>query len=136
MLASTRAVLCLLGLLGLVPGLARAQEAVTVALQADNGQFVARCRGCIRGGTTPDSVTVHVDQSSAPFAQFTPGLLFDGRYGLRADTGRYLARCNNCSPDASTPNTVTLHGSDPLNELWARWNLIYLPAVKPPAPAP
>jgi hypothetical protein len=98
-----------------------------IALKADTGKFVARCNGCIVGGTTPDSAAVHVTDSSQAYAQFTPVLLANGKYGLKADTGKFLARCNGCSPGSSTPNTVTVHATDPNTQAFAQWNITYLP---------
>lgn len=175
---SLKTLFCVLGLLGLVPGVAQAQVTVAlqaddggwlsrcngcqktvdnrfpdtatthtkdpstapyaqfqminmgngkIALKADSGKFVARCNGCIVGGTTPDSAAVHEANSAAAYAQFTPVLLANGKYGLKADTGKFLARCNGCSPGSSTPNTVTVHATDPNTQAYAQWNLIFLP---------
>ncbi len=42
-----------------------------VALRADTGKYVARCNGCSPGATTPDTVTIHVDDpNTAPWAQW------------------------------------------------------------------
>jgi hypothetical protein len=70
---------------------------------------------------------VHVTDSSQAYAQFTPVLLANGKYGLKADTGKFLARCNGCSPGSSTPNTVTVHATDPNTQAFAQWNITYLP---------
>ncbi|MEA5510769.1 cytochrome P450 [Crocosphaera sp. UHCC 0190] len=98
-----------------------------IALKADTGKYVARCRGCIVNGAYPDSVTVHVDDPSAGYAQFTPELLANGKYALKADTGKYVARCNGCSPGSAVPDTVTIHIDDPSNAPWAQWTVNYMP---------
>lgn len=96
-----------------------------IALKADTGKFVARCRGCIAGRGQPDFITVHVGDENPPdYAQFTPELLTNGKYALKADTGKYLARCNGCSPGAAYPDAVTVHASDPYKEAYAQWNII------------
>ncbi len=43
-----------------------------IALQADTGKYVARCRGCSPTSAYPDTVTIHVDDpKNAPYAQWT-----------------------------------------------------------------
>ncbi|QSJ19095.1 cytochrome P450 [Nostoc sp. UHCC 0702] len=98
-----------------------------IALKADTGKYVARCRGCIVKGAYPDFVTVHVDDPSLPYAQFTPERLANGKYALKADTGKYVARCRGCSPNAVYPDTVTIHVDDPNNAPYAQWSVTYMP---------
>ncbi len=98
-----------------------------IALKADTGKYVARCNGCIVGGTYPDFVTVHVDDPSLPWAQFTPERLENGKYALKADTGKYVSRCRNCSPSSAYPDTVTIHIDDPKNAPSAQWTVNYIP---------
>ncbi len=97
-----------------------------IALKADNGNWVARCRDCITGGTTADFVTMHVSGTLPPpaYAQFTPVLLSNGKYALRADTGYYVSRCDTCSPWATTQDQVTAHVSDPDTAPSAQWNIV------------
>lgn len=97
-----------------------------VALKADTGKFVARCNGCIVGGTVPDSATVHVTDSRLAYAQFTPELLPNGKYAFKADTGKYLARCNGCSPGSTVPNTVTIHATSPATQPFAQWAVTFV----------
>jgi len=94
-----------------------------IALKADTGQYVSRCRNCIVKGVKKDFVTLHVTDPSAPYAQFTPVLLGNGKYALRADTGQYVSRCRNCSPGAKYPDTVTIHIDDPTNAPYAQWKI-------------
>lgn len=94
-----------------------------IALKADTGKYVARCRNCIINGAYPDFLTVHVDDPSVPYAQFTPELLDNGKYALKADTGKYVARCRNCSTGAAYPDTVTIHVDDPTNAPYAQWSI-------------
>jgi len=97
-----------------------------IALKADTGKYVTRCRSCVSGGAYPDFVTIHATSPDAPYVQFTPELLPNGKYALKADTGKYVARCNYCSPGAAYPDTVTIHVDDPTNSPWAQWNMIYV----------
>ncbi len=94
-----------------------------IALKADTGKYVARCRNCIINGAYPDFLTVHVDDPSVPYAQFTPELLDNGKYALKADTGKYVARCRNCSTGAAYPDTVTIHVDDPTDAPYAQWSI-------------
>ncbi len=96
-----------------------------IALKADSGKYVTRCRNCIVGGAYEDSVTIHVDNPNGSFAQFTPEMVADGKYALKSDNGKYLARCRNCSPGAAYPDTVTVHAKK--TDSFAHWNIIYLP---------
>ena len=97
-----------------------------IALKADTGKYVARCRGCIVNGAYPDFVTVHVDDPSATYAQFTPETLPNGKIALKADTGKYVSRCRNCSPGAAYPDQVTIHVDDPTNAPYAQWTIDYM----------
>ncbi|WP_257459279.1 fascin domain-containing protein [Archangium lipolyticum] len=96
-----------------------------IALKADTGKFVARCRFCIIGGTAPDFATVHVAGPTPPeFAKFIPELLPNGKIALKADTGKYMNRCRNCSPGASTPDTVAINATDPRSDATAQWSVV------------
>lgn len=97
-----------------------------IALKADTGKYVSRCRNCIFMGTFQDFVTVHVTEpAQIPDAQFTPELLENGKYALKADTGKYLSRCRGCSPGATIEDTVTIYVDNP-NKPYAQWNVIFL----------
>jgi hypothetical protein len=96
-----------------------------IALKADTGKFVARCNGCVVGGTMPDFAFVQsTDPGPAP-VQFTPELLPNGKYAFKADTGKYMARCNGCSPGATTPDTVTMSSSNAANDPLAQWSVTF-----------
>jgi len=98
-----------------------------IALKADTGKFAARCRNCIVNAAYPDCLTVHVDEQSAPYAQFTPVMIGDsGKYALRADNDKYIARCRNCSPGAGYPDSVFIHATKPAAEPWAQWRIVPL----------
>jgi hypothetical protein len=92
-----------------------------IGFKADTGKFVARCNGCVIGGTQPDFAFIQSTGTSQPPEQFTPELLPNGKYAFKADTGKYLARCNGCSPGATVPDTVTIHSTNPANEPHAQW---------------
>lgn len=99
-----------------------------VALKADTGKYFARCNGCIRGGTTPDFITVHAtNPEREPWAQFTLEQLPGGKVALRSDTGKYVARCNGCSSSSKYPDTVTVHMDSWRNAPWAQWTLVEVP---------
>ncbi|NTV63066.1 MAG: sulfatase-like hydrolase/transferase [Oscillochloris sp.] len=100
------------------------------ALQADSGNYLARCNGCSPGAAYPDSAFVHVspaDLAGSPWAQFTLRYLDNGKYALQADSGNYLARCNNCSPGAY-PDRAFVHVSpaDLAGSPWAQWEIVIL----------
>ena len=95
-----------------------------IALKADTGKYVARCRGCVIGAAYPDSLTIHVNDPAPSYAQFTPERLPNGKYAFKADTGKYVARCRGCSPNSAYPDTVTIHVEDPTNAPYAQWNVV------------
>ena len=103
-----------------------------IALRADTGKYAARCRNCIVNGAYPDFLTVHIDDPSLPYAQFTPEYVYDAngnlKLALKADTGKYVARCRNCSPGAAYPDQVTIHvdADDLVTSPWALWDLQYM----------
>lgn len=97
-----------------------------IALKADTGKYVARCNGCVVGGTQPDFAFIHAaDPGPAP-VQFTPELLPNGKYAFKGDTGKYLARCEGCSPGAKYPDTVTISAANPANEPKAQWTVTFI----------
>ncbi|QRN97078.1 hypothetical protein JRI60_50380 [Archangium violaceum] len=103
-----------------------------IALKADTGKFVARCRGCIIGGSAPDFLTVHVAGTTPPeFARFTPELLPNGKIAFKADTGKYVNRCRGCSTSASV-DTVTINATAPKTDATAQWTVV----SRSPAPTP
>lgn len=92
-----------------------------IALQADNGMYLGRCRGCLRGG--PDDImTIHVKNPKAAYAQFTPIALPNGKFLLKADTGKYLARCRNCSRKSTVADIISIHVDDK-NAPYAQWEV-------------
>jgi len=95
-----------------------------IALKADTGNYVTRCRSCVVNGAYEDFVTIHVTDPSLEYAQFTPELLNNGKYVLRADTGKYVTRCRICSPWAAYEDTVTIHISNPKDEPAAQWQVV------------
>ncbi len=102
------------------------------AFQADSGNFIARCNGCVPGAAYPDNVMVHVSQSelnNSPWAQFSLLRLDNGKYGIQADSGRFVARCNNCIPGGAKANSAFVHVSkDELERSpWAQWDIILVP---------
>jgi hypothetical protein len=108
-----------------------------IAFKADTGKFVARCQGCIIGGSVPNFVTVHVAGPTPPeFARFTPELLPNGKVALKADTGKYVNRCRNCSSGAAVSDTVTINATDPRSDVTAQWTVVSRSPTPAPAPAP
>ncbi len=87
-----------------------------VALQADTGKWLSRCRNCQRVvNVNPDTATVHINKptSDNPYAQFEVVKVGNGKIALKADTGKYLARCNGCIVGGAYPDFVTIHVTDP-----------------------
>lgn len=99
-----------------------------IALQvADLGTFLARCRGCVSGATSPDAATMHVeDWRQGNYAQFTPVRLSNGKYAFRADNGQFLARCRGCVPGATQEDSAMMHVVDPEMAPWAQWEVVML----------
>ena len=98
------------------------------ALKSDTGKYLARCNGCIPGGAYPDSAFIHVDSpDGAPWAQWEIERLGNGKYSLKSDSGNYAGRCNSCVPGGAYPDNVMVHCTDPENEPWAQWEIIFLP---------
>jgi hypothetical protein len=79
-----------------------------IGLRADNGNFAARCNGCIIGAPA-DMLTVH---ATAPIP-ITFEKQANGKCVLKADNGKYAGRCRGCSPGASVQDTVSVVGTDP-----------------------
>ncbi|MDB9537445.1 hypothetical protein PN451_16685 [Dolichospermum planctonicum CS-1226] len=98
---------------------ANAQTANTfnkVALQADTGKWLSRCRNCQNViGNNPDTATIHITKptNDQPYAQFEVVNVGNGKIALKADTGKYLARCNSCIVGGSSPDSATIHVTDP-----------------------
>ncbi|KAF0693342.1 hypothetical protein As57867_015633, partial [Aphanomyces stellatus] len=122
-----------------------------VALQADSGNYLARCNGCEPGSSLPDSATVHMNTyQGASWAQWTlkdltpqvaatpppapvytpaptPGpacMINNGDIvTLQSDTGNYLARCNGCIPGATSPDSAFIHVASTANAPYANWKV-------------
>lgn len=92
-----------------------------LAIKGADGNYLSRCNGCWAGGAYPDSAFAHLGDSSAPYSQWAPTKLANGKWVFQADTGKYLARCNNCARSTAS-NLPFVHVSDP-NEPWAQWKL-------------
>jgi hypothetical protein len=100
-----------------------------VALKADNGMYLTRCRSCVTGGPA-DVITVHVDNPNAGYAQFTPVSMGNGKFAFKTDTGKYMARCRNCSPGATTNDILSNHVDNP-NAAYAQFKVEILSAPLP-----
>ncbi|KAF0683873.1 Aste57867_24099 [Aphanomyces stellatus] len=124
-----------------------------VALQADSGNYLARCNSCEAGGAYPDSATVHVTAyQGKPWAQWaltdltpqksppplpapTPVVLPPPTQGsacyvkdgdvvtLQSDTNNFLARCNGCIYGESYTDSAFIHVPSPVNAPWANWKV-------------
>jgi hypothetical protein len=96
-----------------------------IALKADTGKYVARCQGCVIGGTQPDFAFIQSPDPGPAPVQFTPELLPNGKYAFKSDTGKYMARCNGCSPGATVPDTVTMSSSNAATDPLAQWTIAF-----------
>jgi hypothetical protein len=68
-----------------------------VSFKSDSGNYLTRCNGCWSGWSKySDSATVHASNYLAPWAQFNPVWLNNGKWALQSDNGLYLARCPRC----------------------------------------
>ncbi|MHC5932640.1 fascin domain-containing protein [Nostoc sp.] len=88
-----------------------------VALQADTGKWLSRCRNCQQvTGDYPDTATVHIDKPTDdnPYAQFEVVNVGYGKIAFKADTGKYLGRCRNCIVGGAYPDSAVFHVTNPL----------------------
>ncbi|OQR86307.1 cytochrome P450 [Thraustotheca clavata] len=109
-----------------------------LALQADNGNYLARCNGCAPGAAYPNEAFVHVkDWHGAPYAQWTCVDNGNGKISLQSDSGEFLGRCNGCLGGGAYPDSAFVHVGTTSNSPWAQFNVDRLPAATPtPTPAP
>ena len=96
-----------------------------IALRADNGQYLARCDGCIPGTSYSNIAFIHADTQETPYAQWDLMKLDNGKYALRADNGIYMARCDECIPRAAYPNSAFIHAQTAAASP-AQWDLMRL----------
>jgi len=93
-----------------------------IALQSDNGNYLAECDGCAPGSTVKEAAFVHAPDYSSPYAQWTPVRVIYDIWGLRGGgTGRWLSVCDGCVPGASSNWNAMVHGLRPKDEDWAQW---------------
>lgn len=102
------------------------------ALQASNGNYIARCNACIPGAAYPDSIFAFVSPDTlmqTPAAQFALQRLENGKYALQADSGNYVARCNECMPEVTSADGVFVHTppDELMNSPYAQWNVMIIP---------
>ena len=91
--------------------------------RSDTGNYLARCNGCVTGGTTPDYAFVHEKDKNQGYAQWKINYVLPaGKINLQSDTGKYLARCNGCGP-ASYADSAAIHETNP-NNPWAIFTVI------------
>ena len=92
--------------------------------KSDNGNYLARCNGCVTGGTTPDYAFVHEKDKNQGYAQWTVNYLFPtGRVNLQSDSGKYLARCNGCAREGYYDDTASVRETNPKNP-WAIFTVV------------
>ncbi|RKH10074.1 hypothetical protein D7V97_14835 [Corallococcus sp. CA053C] len=85
-----------------------------VALKADTGLFLARCKDCQTPAfpPLPDTLTVHVTGvGTVPAAIFEVVDAGNGKIALKVNTGNYVARCNRCIAQATIADFATAHES-------------------------
>lgn len=89
------------------------QTGIPVTLQADSGNYLARCDNCVPNAKYPDSAFVHVTPSEVKtslYAHFYLERLSTGKYTLRSvDSGKYLAECEGCSPNGVYPDMAFIY---------------------------
>lgn len=88
---------------------------ITVALRADNGNYLSRCSGCIPGlkeDLRTETIFVHVPEDkllSTGAAHWKLQKLDNGKYALKASNGKYLARCAGGIPQVKDAlNTLNI----------------------------
>ncbi|EQC35232.1 hypothetical protein SDRG_07460 [Saprolegnia diclina VS20] len=100
-----------------------------LALQADSGNFLARCNNCAPGAAYPDEAFVHVkDWRTGPWAQWTCVDAGNGKIAFQADSGNYLARCNNCVSGGAYPDAAFVHVNAYTSGPWAQFTVNRLPS--------
>lgn len=91
------------------------ETGIPVTLQADSGNYLARCTDCVGNAKYHDSAFVQVtpeEVKTSSRAHFYLERLSNGKYTLRAsDTGKYLAECQNCSPNGISPDMAFIYVS-------------------------
>ncbi|CAK4837812.1 unnamed protein product [Aphanomyces euteiches] len=109
---------------GLNAGSCQFNDGDVVTLLGDNGNWMARCNGCVPRASIPDSVFVHSPGNIAPpdFAKWKVFNTGDGKLAFQADTGKFIARCNGCAPTAASPDEAFLHVSDWRGAPYAQWS--------------
>lgn len=82
-------------------------------LASSEGQYLARCHGCVPGvpSGSSDNAVVHVIDPNRTTAQWTVKKLANNKIALQSETGKYLARCQNCIPGV-TGDSAFVHVSD------------------------
>lgn len=123
----------------LLPVTSRADDKL-IALQADDGHWMARCAGCqpVAPNVFNNSMMLHIGTVGTPpeqpFARLTLQDAGNGQVALRADDGSYLARCNRCVPAGATPDFLFSHitkAADPKSlPIFAKFKLTQLPNGK------
>jgi len=104
----------ILMLLGFICSSVKATLPEVIRLKSDNGNYLARCRGCITGSTEVDQATVHIsDGNAGPYVYWQVEYVSSSQIRLKSDTGNYLSRCNSCVPGAIYRDIATIHISDP-----------------------
>ncbi|KAH9148428.1 hypothetical protein LEN26_004498, partial [Aphanomyces euteiches] len=98
------------------------REGDIIALKADTGKYVTRCRNCIGAAAYPDSVNFQTPiNSGTPYSYWTIVDAGNGKIALKGDLGNYLSRCNNCAAGAAYPDEAFVHVSDWRSGPWAQW---------------
>lgn len=91
------------------------ETGIPVTLQADSGNYLARCTDCVGNAKYPDSAFVQVtpaEVKTSSRAHFYLQRLSNGKYTLRSsDSGKYLAECENCSPNGISPDMAFIYVS-------------------------
>ncbi len=100
-----------------------------VAFKGSNGLYLSRCNNSWDGGAYADSAFVHLPDSSAPYSQWTPKRLSDGKYAFLSDNGLYLAPCNNCAPSGASSYFAFVHMPN-TDDGWSHWDVQYVKTIK------
>lgn len=101
-------------------------------LRADTGKYLARCNGCVPGGTKPDSAMVHVTKAQIRTAKYAHWRIkrVGNRYTIQSvDSKKHLARCNGCVPRGAYPDSAMVHATkgEARSAGWAKWQIVFLP---------
>ena len=85
-----------------------------IALQADTGQWLARCNQCQDTvGDLPNTLMVCASQANIPATQFEVVNVAPGKVALKADNGCYVTRCQDVLVNSAYQDFMAIQATEP-----------------------